>query len=173
MKEKWASIPGLPNYEASTSGQIRSMKSGRGVINEPGHIMSGCPDQKGYLLVNCRVGHKSRTQRVHRLIARTFIGEIPDGFQINHMNGVKDDNRLTNLEIVSPGQNLKHRHDVLKIKINWRGSNHGKAKLNEPSVMEIRRRYAKGELQKTLAKEFGVSTPTIAFVVNRKTWTHI
>lgn len=173
MIEKWKEIPGLPYYQASNLGNIRTMRSGHGCRDEIGHIMSGCKDQKGYLLVNCRVDGKSRTQRVHRLIARAFIGEIPPGHQINHLNGKKADNRLVNLEICSPGQNLKHRHDVLKIKINWRGSKHGLSKLTEKSVLEIRRRYEDGELVTALAKEHRVCTATITCVIKRKTWTHI
>jgi HNH endonuclease/NUMOD4 motif-containing protein len=173
MIEEWKEIPGLPHYQASNLGNIRTMRAGRGCREEVGHVMSGCKDEKGYLLVNCRVDGRSQTQRVHRLIARAFLGEIPPGHQINHLNGKKSDNRLENLEICSPGQNLKHRHEVLKIKINWRGSKHGLSKLDEKSVRQIRKRYEAGELQTALAKEYGVSSTTIGCVLKRKTWTHI
>lgn len=173
MKEKWIDVPGLPSYQASDLGRIRSFRASQRFGYETEHVMSGCPDAKGYLLVNCRIGDKSRTQRVHRLIARAFIGPIPTGHQINHLNGKKDDNRLVNLEICSPGQNLKHRHDVLHIKINWRGSRHGLAKLTEKSVLEIRGRCKAGETQTALAREYGVTQSAIYALMKRKTWTHI
>jgi|JI10StandDraft_1071094.scaffolds.fasta_scaffold08998_15 hypothetical protein len=173
MIEEWRQIPGLPSYEASDLGRIRSLKSGRGVINPIGHVLSSCPDLKGYQLVNCRIDGMSRTQRVHRLIARAFIGEIPNGHQINHINGKKDDNRLVNLEIVSPSQNLRHRHEVLKIDIKWRGSRHGLSKLTESNVKKIRARHQQGELLASLAKAYGVTTGTISAAIHRKTWTHV
>lgn len=55
-----------------------------------------------------------------------------------------------------------------------RGSRHWRAKLTEATVLEIRTRYATGEVsQHKLSVDFGVSTMTIANVIHRKTWTHL
>ncbi|MFC5930932.1 hypothetical protein D6T64_12125 [Cryobacterium melibiosiphilum] len=54
-----------------------------------------------------------------------------------------------------------------------RGTAHRSSKLNEDKVREIRRRYANGETQTELAREFGISTPNAWYVVNRKTWAHV
>jgi DNA-binding XRE family transcriptional regulator len=59
-------------------------------------------------------------------------------------------------------------------KANLKGEDHGRAKLTEKKVKEIRQEYDFGEFtQKELAKQFGVSKPTIWAIVNRKIWMHV
>jgi hypothetical protein len=53
-------------------------------------------------------------RRVHRVVAQTFIGKIPKGMEINHVNGNKHCNSVDNLEIVSRQQNITHYHTILK-----------------------------------------------------------
>lgn len=77
----------------------------------------------GYLLVSTKIGLK----RVHRVIYETFIGPIPDGFEIDHINTVRDDNRLENLRCVTCKENnnnalsLKHKSEAMKGKTNKKG----------------------------------------------------
>ena len=47
---------------------------------------------------------------VHRVIWERVNGPIPEGMEINHLNGIKDDNRLENLEVVTHSDNVKHAH---------------------------------------------------------------
>lgn len=54
---------------------------------------------------------KRRTERIHRLVAKAFIGEIPKGYHIHHKDGNKQNNRLDNLEIIHPA---KHRMETIK-----------------------------------------------------------
>lgn len=64
----------------------------------------------GYLEIS---SHYNITKSVHRLVAMAFIGEIPQGMEINHKNGIKTDNRVENLEIVTHVENMHHARDVL------------------------------------------------------------
>lgn len=61
-------------------------------------------EYKGYLKVLTKMGMK----RVHRIIWETFNGEIPDGMEIDHINTVRNDNRLSNLRCVSPKDNMNN-----------------------------------------------------------------
>jgi len=63
----------------------------------------------------------------------------------------------------------KGRHRVPSL----RGSAHGEAKLTEGAVADIRVRVARGELQKHLATEYGVSVSLVSLVVRRKAWQHV
>lgn len=61
----------------------------------------------GYLRVSIKVGKKQKLVLIHRLVVENFIGPIPKGMEIDHVNGNKKDNSVSNLEIVSPEENMK------------------------------------------------------------------
>lgn len=100
----------------------------------------------------------------HRLVWHYFFGPIPDGMCINHKNGIKDDNRPGNLEIVTYSENIKHAHRLGCI--DQSGERNPNAKLSNAEVQEIRVLYSTGQYYQTdLAKKFGVSFQTISKIV--------
>ena len=112
----------------------------------------------------------------HRLAWEAFKGQIPEGMQINHKNGVKADNRLVNLEVVTPSDNTAHKFRVLGHKPPnnpSRGEKNGSAKITGQDVIEIRQRCAAGESRKAIAKEFAITDISVGNIVRRKTWRHI
>ena len=78
-----------------------------------------CKQSKGYLTVRTKIGIKL----VHRLIWETFIGEIPDGYEIDHINTIRTDNRLDNLRLVTHKENCNNplTVEIQKGNINKRG----------------------------------------------------
>lgn len=110
---------------------------------------------------------------LHRLIWICANGEIPD--EINHINGIKNDNRLSNLELTDKRGNALHSYRVLGNKGgNVRGEESPKAKLTEEKVLEIRERYIKGIItSEYLAKEYDIAIPTVYDIVKRRSWKHI
>lgn len=62
---------------------------------------------KGYMLVGFSK-HKKTNVYVHRLVWETFMGEIPKGYQIDHINTIRDDNRLENLKLVTHKENMNN-----------------------------------------------------------------
>lgn len=80
----------------------------------------------GYFIVNTNTGLK----RVHRIIYETFVGTIPDGYEIDHINTICTDNRLENLRCVTHTGNmnnpitLKHMSKSQKGNTNARGNTH-------------------------------------------------
>ena len=118
--EIWKEIPDLDcYYSASSLGRIKSnkriimRKNGRAqIINEK--ILTPILNTYGYLKV--RLNHIVGVQKnltVHYLVALTFLGERRHiKFQINHINGVKTDNRIDNLEYCSPKENINHAWSV-------------------------------------------------------------
>ncbi|MDP2983104.1 MAG: HNH endonuclease signature motif containing protein [Candidatus Latescibacter sp.] len=76
--------------------------------------------ESGYMIAFLKLGDAQTMVRVHRLIWWYFFGEIPENMQINHIDGDRANNRLNNLEMVTPSQNLRHAVNVIKtIKKNW------------------------------------------------------
>jgi len=110
---------------------------------------------KGYLAVSLSIKSKVKDFQVHRLVADTYIG-IKEGLEVNHINGVRDDNRLSNLECVTRSRNTLHG-----IWIN----NNGNQKLSLDDAKVIREKASNGERQVDIAKEFIVSPQTINQII--------
>jgi len=107
-------------------------------------------------------------QRLHvnasRLVWQHFHGDIPAGMCINHKNGVKDDNRPSNLELVTYSENLRHAY-ATRLKHQGGETTPG-AKLLDVEVKEIRQLYASRRYRlKDLAARFGVTMQTVSKIV--------
>jgi hypothetical protein len=123
----------------------------------------------------CRENER-RDLFAHRLAWEAFNGPIPDNLQINHKNGIKHDNRLANLEIVTSSENNTHRFRVLGVKPTKApnpGSKNGRAKLTEADIPKIRRMLASGMTQTAIAKKFGVDQTQISLIALGKSWRHV
>lgn len=95
-------------YEVSDLGRIRSWYDTHGNKRIEPLIMDGNEVGRGYLQVQLRKDRKYRFLYIHRLVVWAFIGEIPKGMQVNHIDEDKKNNRLSNLEIVTHRQNQNH-----------------------------------------------------------------
>lgn len=121
----------------------------------------------------------TRTRRkvfAHRIVWMLVSGEmIPEPMQVNHIDGVRANNYPSNLELVTPSENVKHGIRVLGRKAKAQdGEDNAQAKLTPNQVNEIRALWdAKAMSQKALGKRFGVGQATISAVVLRKSWRHL
>lgn len=113
MSEKWVPLIGYDNlYEVSNCGNIKSIR--RGVI------MSQVTDWNGYKRVSVNKNGKCKCLRVHREVARAFIGDV-DGMFVDHINTIKTDNRVCNLDIVSPRENTSRYFSGCKTQSRFTG----------------------------------------------------
>ena len=78
------------------------------VIGKRGRPIRGRSGGRGYVHVRTHGG--AYIGMAHRMIWESVHGPIPDGMQINHKNGIKHDNRICNLEVVTPSENTKHAY---------------------------------------------------------------
>ena len=169
--EQWRTIPGYEGkYEVSDAGRIRSLRN-RGPnwdIARPEPLMRVLSKNKksGYIDVSlCDQNAHMKRVLVHRLVLIAFVGPCPPGHQASHLNGERTDNRLENLawELV-PANNLrKHEHGTMV-------GTKSHAILTRDEVIVIRERFAAGERGMDLAKEYGLSRPTISDIVHGTTW---
>ena len=128
---------------------------------------------KGYLRVALYSGKgKCKVHSVHRLVYEAFISAIPDDLFINHADGNKENNALSNLEVVTRSQNELHAYRELK-RPTPKGSKNGHAKLDEDKVKQIRQLLSNGTHQRDIAKLMGVTQPRISEVKNGRTWKHV
>lgn len=156
--EIWKDIPGYEGYYMiNKNGEVFSL------VN---NIILKCHDARGYR----RVVLKSKHYQLHRLVLMAFKPhKNQDNLQVNHINGIKSDNRLENLEWCTPSENQKHAHKIgLK---NQNGSKNNASKLTNKQVDEIRSKYKYRKYGcRKLAKEYNVSDETIRRVVNYVTY---
>lgn len=118
----------------------------------------------GYLQIRAVIGAKRVCALAHRLIWHYFFGSIPAGMIINHKNGIKDDNRPENLEIVTYAENMCHAYQINAC--NQDGERNPSAKLSNAEVEEIRSLYSTGRYyQKDLAEKYEVSFQTISKII--------
>lgn len=104
-------IKDFPGYAVSADGDVYSLN-----YNHTGllKILKPHMDRKGYLQVNLWKNGKGHSKTVHRLVAQAFIPNNVFGFrEVNHINGIKTDNRVENLEWCTSSQNLLHSYRVL------------------------------------------------------------
>lgn len=120
--------------------------------------------------------------KVHRLVADAFIPNLLGLKEVNHKNGIKTDNRVENLEWVTRKENLAHGLKILPSKDRkiQRGEMSWCHKLTEKDIREIRRLSLLRKSWKShdfsnrkLAKQFGVSTPTVWGIINGIYWKHV
>lgn len=99
MEEKWKEVPDYEGlYEISDMGRVRS-------IRDRVKYLRNTKQPNGYEIIGLFRDRKQKQFMVHRLVWEAFNGTIPDGMQIDHINTVRDDNRLVNLRVVTPKEN--------------------------------------------------------------------
>lgn len=176
--EIWKPIIGYEGlYEVSNFGRIKSLprvwicgnkKSKR---SKPETISRIHHNKQKYLQVWLSKEGIAKIYRVHRLVAQAFIPNTENKETVNHINGIKDDNRIENLEWNTLRENQDHA-TINNLRVFVNGENHGASVLTEKNVLEIRAMsnfYTKMDI----ARKFNVSHKTIRSILARTTWKHI
>ena len=101
---EWRTITEASNYEVSTNGQVRNRTTKK--------ILKGRLSKNGYLQVSIKIDatQKFCNRYIHRLVALHFIQNPNNKREVNHIDGNKENNALSNLEWVTSSENQKHRH---------------------------------------------------------------
>lgn len=161
-------------YEMDQNGNVYAMFAFRQW--KPGRLNKTRISPEGYVTTVLTKDGVGKTRTIHRLLMLTWRPvENSRQLEVNHIDGDKTNNDLSNLEWVTHHENMMHMFRVLRSweKNQVRGVTHGRAKLTEDDVREIRQLFAGGLSRKILAERFGVSTTNITFIVKRKLWPHI
>lgn len=138
-EETWKSLKGVvengDNYEVSSLGKVRNVKYG--------WMLKQTKDKDGYLRVQLNFNGKGKTFVVRRLVAFAFLDKQENKNQVNHIDGIKTNNKVDNLEWVTNKENHLHARaiglvDLEKVKENARevgkkyGAENGKKSSSKP-----------------------------------------
>lgn len=155
--ENWKDLKGYEGrYKIGSNGEI---------VNNKGLLMKQHLDGDGYNIISLYNG-KGKTFRVHRLVVESFIGDVPDGMQVNHIDYNRANNHVENLEIVTRLENVRHSYDRT-VKANSKGN----PKITRKEVNEIRDKYSTGEYTRAeLCKMYGLKRSAMANLLNKISW---
>lgn len=167
--EIWKDIQGWDGkYQISSFGRLKSLGGKFKVSMPEGYITNGSLDSSGYLCVTLRKPGKRFCVRIHTLVADAFIPNPQNKPQVNHIDGIKTNNYIGNLERVTNKENSEH---AIKMGLtNNRGENHGMSKVSEKDVLKMREMRANGLFLKEIASIFGISSRQAGDICNRKNW---
>lgn len=125
--EQWKQIKGYDNYECSTEGRIRNKKTGRILKTQVNH--------NGYKTLTLYQNKSAKNERVHRIVAGTFIDGKHYGKDVNHIDGNKLNNRVDNLEWCTRKDNVRHSMDIGIKPLNNFGNETNKIRIVETGVV--------------------------------------
>lgn len=167
INERWKEIPEYEGlYEVSTCGRVRRVKSGN--HTHAGRVLSP-RNKSGYHLFTISKNSKPRTFKASRLVAASFLPNPENKATVNHRNGIKNDDRVGNLEWATVAENTQHAYDT-DLAHGRKGEKHHNSKLTEPQVRTIKALLTRGYHWKDLGDMYSVSPMTIRDINYGRTW---
>lgn len=112
-EEIWKDTTEFEGYQVSNLGRVKSLKRFRkgkngSLVTVKEKILKPTINHKGYYKVPLCKNSKVKKCSVHRLVYEAFNGQIPEGLQVNHINEIKTDNRLENLNLMTCKENVNY-----------------------------------------------------------------
>ena len=160
------SIPEWENYGISKDAEIVRLVARKGA--QQGLILKQhIHKTRGYLTVRLYDRKRQKTFDVHRLMAMTFLGGIPDGMHVCHINGIKTDCRLSNLRIGTAASNEK---DKVNHGTSNRGERFGRSKYTEEQVRKAKILLASGMKAKDVANETKIALGSVRAISSKDNW---
>jgi hypothetical protein len=177
MHTVWGKHPHLPFY-VSIDGEVASSEK-RGYFDEwHKYTAHRTHYGEGYPRITISRNNKKTQHTIHRLVIETFKGAIPKHMQVDHINEVKTDNRLENLQLLTPSENTLKSARI--------GELNGRATITKDTAQAIydasieyranpgfRFTGYKRHYKRDLAKRFGTTEKIVSKILRGETWQNI
>lgn len=167
-EEIWVDVVGYEGlYQVSNLGRLKSLDrlDGRG-YRIKGSLKKISSTSNGYQQVTLYREGVMKSNLMHRIVASAFLLNPDNKKVVNHINGDKQCNAVSNLSWVTYSENALHAYDT---GLRAKGDKHAHVKISDEDVLKIRELYATGEYkQKFLAAKYGVDNSHISDIVNNK-----
>lgn len=174
-EEIWIDVLGYEGfYKVSNTGKLKSLK--RIIKRNDGKynhifekIMTGGKTPRGYTFHCLKICNVKEQKYIHRLVAQAFIPNPLNLPQVNHIDGNKSNNDVSNLEWCTSKENMMHAYNN---GLSKKGEETRSSKLTEKQVLEIRENKHKIG-QEYLGLIYGVTKSCISGIQRRIKWKHI
>lgn len=175
--EIWKDVKGYNGiYQVSNLGRVKSKthycKGRRGSGRQNGRVLKQQKCHKGYLKVSLSLNKTRFSTGSHRLVALSFIDNPLNKPQVNHINGIKTDNKVENLEWCTNQENQIHAVKNKLVNYNYAEKHHN-SKLSNKDVLKARCLFKKGSTNKRLAEDYNVSQTAMSNILRNKTYKNI
>lgn len=167
--EIWKDIPGYEGrYQVSDAGRVKALPRRLRFVSKAGaeawrtteeRVCAVNVTRNGYALVHFQVDRERSVKTVHELVLAAFVGPRPEGMDINHKDGVKTNNALSNLEYVTRSEN--HNHAV-RLGLNTRAK-----RVQRVLACQVDQEFPS---MSVAAKSVGVTIGSIAYALRNGTF---
>lgn len=169
--EQWKAIEGYEGiFEVSDYGRVRSLDrlsaNGRQLKGKMMSVSRKGKKENEYMQVGLMKEKKQRTHNLHRLVAIAFIPNPENKPEVNHLDGDKTNNHVSNLSWVTRKEQMEHASETGLMLVGGMSQN---SKLTDVEAKYIREVYVEGHLEfsaKALSEKFSISTRTITAIAN-------
>lgn len=142
------------------------------VVGAKGNLLNASKSSSGYMIIGFYGNKTQKTTSVHRAVVETFVGEIPKDKNIDHIDGIKHNNKLSNLEIVSRSENQKRAYK-LGLVTGCKGESNGCSVLAETQILEIYDMVIEGKSNDEIGEYYGVHPRYVSLVRHGKRWGYL